>query len=175
MVEDFDDILGGVGRLMLPAPPELCAAEQAFVEAYVRNGKDGAAAVRKAGLQDPRYDVGLVVRRLLGRADIQAGIAAAEAMASVNRDVGQYTREYFLHRLAEVGDRSLEAKQFASAISATKLQAQLLGMLEETVNVNHNVSARELSLDELRKLVGKRVAEEPILLEGEFREVRDGE
>lgn len=176
MVEDFDDILRGTGSepLRLPAPVRLSAAEQVFVEAYVRNGKDGAAAVRKAGLQDPRYDVNHIVRGLLGRQDIQEGIAAAEEMAAVNRDVGQYTREYFLHRLAEVGDRSLEANQFSSAISATKLQAQLLGMLETTVNVNHVMTARELSLSDLRSLVQRKLeASGGALIEGSYTEVED--
>ena len=154
VIEDFDDILRDAPKL-LPAPVSLRPAEQVFVETYVRNGKDGAAAIRKAGLQDPRYDVNYVIRGLLEREDIQAAIASAEAMAQVNRDVSQYTREYFLHRLAEVSDRSLEANQFSSAISATKLQAQLLGLLEETVNIKHTVSARELPLAELRALVAK--------------------
>ena len=146
---------GGVGGspLLLAAPSGKLTPEEVFANAYVRNGRDGAAAVRKAGLQDPRYDMDYVVRSLLARPDVQAYVAQAEDLAAVNRDVRQYTREFFLHELQETRVRAMEANQFGAAITATKTQAQLLGMMEQTVNINHSVSARELSLAELRSLV----------------------
>lgn len=149
--------MGGTGGepLLLAAPTGGQTPEEVFATAYVRNGRDGAAAVRKAGLQDPRYDMDYVVRTLLARVDVQAYVAAAEALQSVNRDVRQYTREFFLHELQDTREKAMEANQFASAISATKLQAGLLGMLEQTVNINHSVSARELSLAELRAMVSR--------------------
>lgn len=148
---------GGSGGapLMLAAPSGKLSPEEVFANAYVRNGKDGAAAVRKAGLQDPRYDMEYVVRSLLARPDVQHYVAQAEELAAVNRDVKQYTREFFLHELQETRVRAMEANQFGAAITATKTQAQLLGMMEQTVNINHSVSARELSLAELRALVQK--------------------
>lgn len=149
--------LGGTGGapLSLPSPSGKLTPEEVFANAYVRNGRDGAAAVRKAGLQDPRYDMEYVVRGLLARPDVQAYVAQAEELAAVNRDVRQYTREFFLHELQETRVRAMEANQFGAAITATKTQAQLLGMMEQTVNINHSVSARELSLAELRALVQK--------------------
>jgi hypothetical protein len=148
---------GGEGgaTLMLAPPSGRLTPEQVFASTYVRNGRDGAAAVRKAGLQDPRYDMEYVVRVLLSRPDIQGLIAEAEGLAAVNRDVRQYTREFFLHELQETRVRAMEANQFGAAITATKTQAQLLGLMEQTVNINHSVSARELSLSELRALVQK--------------------
>jgi len=149
---------GGVGGevpLLLASPSGKLTPEEVFATAYVRNGRDGAAAVRKAGLQDPRYDMDYVVRQLLLRPDVQGYVAAAEELAAQNRDVRQYTREFFLHELQETREKAMEANQFASAISATKLQAGLLGMLEQTVNINHTVSARELSLAELRAMVSR--------------------
>ena len=148
---------GGSGGapLLLSAPSGKLSPEEVFANAYVRNGKDGAAAVRKAGLQDPRYDMEYVVRSLLARPDVQHYVAQAEELAAVNRDVKQYTREFFLHELQETRVRAMEANQFGAAITATKTQAQLLGMMEQTVNINHSVSARELSLAELRALVQK--------------------
>lgn len=148
---------GGVGVPLLPAPSGKLSPEEVFANAYVRNGKDGAAAVRKAGLQDPRYDMDYVVRQLLSRPDVQGFVAQAEELAAVNRDVRQYTREFFLHELQETRVRAMEANQFGAAITATKTQAQLLGMMEQTVNINHSVSARELSLADLRALVQKKM------------------
>ena len=147
--------IGGAGGapLLLAGPSGKLTPEEVFANAYVRNGRDGAAAVRKAGLQDPRYDMDYVVRSLLARPDVQLYVAQAEDLAAVNRDVRQYTREFFLHELQETRVRAMEANQFGAAITATKTQAQLLGMMEQTVNINHSVSARELSLAELRALV----------------------
>jgi hypothetical protein len=146
---------GGTGGavLQLPAPSGRLSPEEVFASAYVRNGRDGAAAVRKAGLQDPRYDMDYVVRQLLSRPDVQVYVSQAEELSAINRDVRQYTREFFLHELQETRVRAMEANQFGAAITATKTQAQLLGMMEQTVNINHSVSARELSLSELRSLV----------------------
>lgn len=168
MAEDPMDILGGSEVKALPAPKPVGkpSKEQVFAEAYVRNGRDGAAAVRKAGLQDPRYPMSYVVQGLLDRPDVQAWVADAEAMVPVNRDVSQYTREFFLHELQEVHERSMEANQFASAISATKLQAQLTGMLEQTVNINHVMTPRELSLNDLRAMVGRALGDEAIPASG---------
>ena len=148
---------GGTGgaQLLLAAPSGKQTPEEVFANTYVKNGRDGAAAVRKAGLQDPRYDMDYVVRSLLARPDVQAYVAAAEDLSAINRDVRQYTREFFLHELQETRVRAMEANQFGAAITATKTQAQLLGMMEQTVNINHSVSARELSLAELRSLVQK--------------------
>lgn len=146
---------GGTGGavLQLPAPSGKLTPEEVFANAYVKNGRDGAAAVRKAGLQDPRYDMDYVVRQLLARPEVQAYVAQAESLAAVNRDVKRYTREFFLHELQETREKAMESNQFGAAITATKTQAQLLGMMEQTVNINHSVSARELSLAELRSLV----------------------
>ena len=56
---------------------------------------------------------------------------------------------------------------------AKKLQAQLLGYLDTTVNVNHTVSARDLPLAELRALVAGRL-EAPALIEGAYSEIEEG-
>jgi hypothetical protein len=52
----------------------------------------------------------------------------------------------------------LADKQYASAITAVKTQAQLLGFMEQTVNINHRVAVREMSLEDLRRLVSERGA-----------------
>lgn len=170
MTEEPEDILGGKPVRLLAAPSGKPTPEMVFAETYVRNGRDGAAAVRKAGLQDTRYSMSYVVRQLLERPDVRAYIEAAEQLEEVSRDVGQYTREYFLHNLHDVNRKALEAGQYASAISATKLQAQLLGMLEQTVNVNHVMTPRDLSLSELRSMVTRALEREGPVIDGEFTE-----
>jgi hypothetical protein len=66
-----------------------------------------------------------------------------------------------------------EAK-FPSAVNAVKAQAQLLGYMDQTVTVNHNVRAAELSLEDLRAMVSKELAAtapQPALIEAEYTEV----
>ena len=68
----------------------------------------------------------------------------------------EYTRDLFLDELQAVHERALDAKSFASAISAVKAQAQLLGMMDQTLNINHTVTAKDLDLQTLRAMVADR-------------------
>jgi hypothetical protein len=61
-----------------------------------------------------------------------------------------------------------------------KAQAQLLGYMDQTVTVNHNVRAAELSLEDLRRMVSTELAQSPVPLmidadvsDAEFEEVND--
>jgi hypothetical protein len=58
-----------------------------------------------------------------------------------------------------------------------KAQAQLLGYMDQTVTINHNVRASELSLEDLRAMVSKELAQTPVPLmieDAEVTEVDDG-
>jgi hypothetical protein len=77
----------------------------------------------------------------------------------------EYTRDLFLDELQAVHERALDAKNFTSAISAVKTQAQLLGMMDQTVNVNHTVTAKDLDLQTLRAMVADR-AKPAMVIEG---------
>jgi hypothetical protein len=48
-----------------------------------------------------------------------------------------------------------------SAINAVKAQAQLLGYMDQNVTITHNVRASELSLEDLRAMVSKELAQAP--------------
>jgi hypothetical protein len=58
--------------------------------------------------------------------------------------------------LQAVVQAAMDKGAYPSAISAVKAQAQLLGMLDQTVNVNHSVSAKDLDLATLRAMVADR-------------------
>jgi hypothetical protein len=62
---------------------------------------------------------------------------------------------------------AMDKGAYPSAISAVKTQAQLLGMLDQTVNVNHSVSAKDLSLSELRALVARELVDSPMIIDAE--------
>ena len=61
-----------------------------------------------------------------------------------------------MDELQAVHERALDAKNFTSAISAVKTQAQLLGFMDQTVNINHTVTAKDLDLQTLRAMVADR-------------------
>jgi hypothetical protein len=79
--------------------------------------------------------------------------AESEGFLTERRD---YTRDLFLDELQAVVQAAMGAGAYPSAINAVKAQAQLLGMLDQTVNVNHTVSAKELDLATLRAMVADR-------------------
>jgi hypothetical protein len=75
-----------------------------------------------------------------------------------------------LDELQAVHERALDAKNFTSAISAVKTQAQLLGFMDQTVNINHTVTAKDLDLQTLRAMVADR-AKPVAVIEADYREV----
>jgi hypothetical protein len=157
MNDDFTDILGNEALLGIEGDTRL-TPEAIFVEEYVRSG-NAFMACNKSGLVDPRYPMEVMARRTLERPEIQAAISLTKKLGVRRGDVpGMFSREMLLDELQRVHEGALADKQYASAITAVKTQAQMLGFMEQTVNVNHHVSVRELSLDDLRRLVSERRA-----------------
>lgn len=163
-----------------------------FVREYVKTG-DAMLATSRAGLNDSRYTLSVLAEHHLRRPEIQAAIEIAKEL---NRDaksaVGGYTRELILEDLERLHRDARDDGMYAPAISAKKVQAQLLGYLDQTVNVRHSVEPREMSTDELRRriaeMTGKeaalpapytRLEAEPIkqasIVDAEYTEVKDAD
>jgi hypothetical protein len=128
-----------------------------FVDEYVRTG-NAYMACNRAGILDTRYPLEVTARKTLERPEIQAAIEVARSLYKANekRVPGLYSREMLLDELQRVHEQSLHDRSYAASISAVKTQAQMLGYLETTININHGVSARELSLSDLRRMVSER-------------------
>ena len=156
--EDFSDVLGGDLAVQYGIEGDTKMTPEAiFVEEYLRSG-NAFMACNKSGLVDARYPMEVVARRTLERPEIQAAIALGKKLQARNgrRDPpGMYSREMILDELQRIHEQSLADKSYASSINAVKAQAQMLGFLDQTVNVNHRVSAKELSLDDLRRMVSE--------------------
>jgi hypothetical protein len=101
--------------------------------------------------------------------EVQRLITEAES-SGILIERTEYTRDLFLDELQAVHERALDAKNFTSAISAVKTQAQLLGFMDQTLNVNHTVTAKDLDLATLRAMVADR-AKPVAVIEAEYREV----
>lgn len=162
-----------------------------FVREYVKTG-DAMLATSRAGLNDSRYTLSVLAEHHLRRPEIQAAIEIAKEL---NRDaksvVAGYTRELILEDLERLHRDARDDGMYAPAISAKKVQAQLLGYLDQTVNVRHSVEPREMSTDELRRRIAEMSGKEPALpapyqriepqptqasiVDAEFTEVKDAD
>lgn len=158
-----------------------------FVREYVRTG-DALLAVSRAGLGDSRYALSVVAEYHLGRPEIQAAIAIQRDLAKTEkrREEG-YTLDLILDDLENLHQKAKEDGAYAPAISAKKVQAQLLGFLDQTVNIRHSVVPREMTTDELRLRIAElsrasgmleapaAEVESPAIIEAEFVEVKKGD
>lgn len=145
--------------------------EAVFCREYIRTGDAKIACVR-AGLTDSQFALSVQAEAVLVRPEIQAALEVLRD-SGVKRERVVVTRDLIIEELQSAHEKAMAGGQVASAVSAKKLQAQLLGYLDQTVNINHTVSARDLPLAELRALVSGRLeaGETPALIEGNFREV----
>jgi hypothetical protein len=131
-----------------------------FARVYVeqralKKGNAAEIACVRAGITSPELNMSIVASRQLARPEVQRLIMAAEA-SGVDVERREYTRDLFLDELQAVVQAAMDKGAYPSAISAVKTQAQLLGMLDQTVNVNHSVSAKDLDLATLRAMVADR-------------------
>lgn len=145
--------------------------EAIFCREYLKTGDAKIACVR-AGLANSEYALGVQAEAQLRRPEIQAALEVLRE-SGVKRERVVVTRDLIIEELQAAHEAAMRGGQVASAVSAKKLQAQLLGYLDTTVNVHHTVSARDLPLAELRAMVAGRLesGDVPALIEGNFREV----
>jgi hypothetical protein len=150
-----------------------------FARVYVEQRslkKANAAEIAcvRAGITSPELNMSIVASRQLARAEVQRLIMAAEA-EGIQAERREYTRDLFLDELQAVVQAAMDKGAFPSAISAVKTQAQLLGMLDQTVNVNHNVSAKDLDLETLRAMVADRARPVRVIEGALVRGIGDGD
>ncbi len=175
MLDDMDDGGFGLGSL-ISEEAEIAMREDrdlVFAREYVRlralKSKNPAElACVRAGITNPEYHIKVVAERQLARVEVQRLIAEAESSGMVIERT-EYTRDLFLDELQAVHERALDAKNFTSAISAVKTQAQLLGMMDQTLNINHTVTAKDLDLATLRAMVADR-AKPVTVIDAEYRD-----
>ena len=173
---DWDDNDFGLGSLISEDAAVAMRDDRdlVFAREYVRlralKSKNAAElACVRAGITNPEYHIKVVADRQLARPEVQRLITEAESSGIVIERT-EYTRDLFLDELQAVHERALDAKNFTSAISAVKTQAQLLGMMDQTVNINHTVTAKDLDLATLRAMVADRA--KPVnVIEADYRDV----
>ena len=165
MFADMDDLI-----TVTPEERDEFFAREYVIQRALKNPNAAEIACVKAGISSPELNMSIVAARQLARPDVQKLIMRFEG-EGVEVERREYSRDLFLDELQAVAQAALEAKAFPSVISAVKTQAQLLGMLDQTVNVNHTVSAKDLDLATLRAMVADR-ASRNVVIEGDFKEVK---
>lgn len=150
-----------------------------FVREYVKTG-DALLAFNRAGYVSGGVGAKVGAERTLARAEIRLALEVLRGMGIEKAEdipVDPLSRDGLVEKLEVIHGSAMKEAAFPSAINAVKTQAQLLGYMDTVVTVNHNVSPRELSLDDLRALVAKELDKPaPVaLIEAEYTEVRDGE
>lgn len=148
--------------------------DSVFCREYLATGSAKQAVIR-AGIVDSQYSIDVVARRTLERPEIQAAIAVLRDLG-VKREPVVVTRDLILDESQVLYEVAKESGQVSAGVSALKLQAQLLGLLDQTVTVNHTMAVTELPLSELRRLAAERLMDPSgdggaRMIEGSFREV----
>ena len=173
MWDDMDTEDGGFGLgSLIGDDAEIAMREDrdlVFAREYVRlralkTKNPAELACVRAGITNPEYHIKVVAERQLARPDVQRLVTEAET-SGLTIERTEYTRDLFLDELQAVHERALDARNFTSAISAVKTQAQLLGFMDQTVNINHTVTAKDLDLATLRAMVADR-AKPAMVIEG---------
>lgn len=146
-----------------------------FVKEYVKTG-DAVLAFNRAGYPTGGVSTKIMAERTLARPEIALALEVLrEAGVEKKEEADPLSREGLIDRLGSIYDVALDKEALPSAINAVKAQAQLLGYMDQVVTVNHNVTASELSLEELRLLVAKEVGpprlEQRSIIEGEYTDV----
>lgn len=146
-----------------------------FVREYVKTG-DALLAFNRAGYVTGGVGAKVAAERTLARPEIKLALSVLAEMGIEKGEdipVDPQSREGLVDRLDVIHEAAMEEGAFPSAINAVKVQAQLLGYMDQVVTVNHHVSARELSLEDLRMLVSKELGETPALIEADYTEVSE--
>jgi len=138
-----------------------------FVQEYVRReGQDGAgaAAVIASQLRDPRWLPHQMAEQLLENPAMQAAIKAVRAVHKP-RDMAEISLDTILMDTEILFQDAKDARQFTAALGIKKLQAELKGLLNKTIDLNVRHSISTMSDAELEALARKKT------IEGEFTDV----
>jgi hypothetical protein len=145
---------------MLNIPPDV-ERDAMFVKVYLQTG-DGLDACKRAGFIINGYDDRTVAEYLLDRCDIQEAIKIAKESKGKKPASVDITRESIISDLDAIHQSAMIDKDYTPAIAAKKLQAQLMGVLQETVQVTHKMDVTRMTDDQLMKLIALKSKQEDL-------------
>ena len=136
---------------MLNIPPDI-ERDAIFVKIYLQTG-DGLDACKRAGFVINGYDDRTVAEYLLDRLDIQAALQLAKESQNYKPAVVEITRESIISDLDTIHQSAMFDKDYTPAIAAKKLQAQLMGVLQENVQVTHKMDVTRMTDEQLINMI----------------------
>lgn len=142
-----------------------------FVQEYVKHESQpdaGVIAVIRSCLRGP-FVPAVMAERTLARPEVQAAITAARSFYKP-RTTTDVTPQSLTDDLETVFQKAIDDKQYAPAINAKRLQADLYGLTKTTVDVNITHRVEDMSTAELQ-----RIAARAKTVDAEFTEVADDE
>ena len=145
---------------MLNIPPDV-ERDAIFVKVYLQTG-DGLDACKRAGFVVHGYDDRTVAEYMLDRCDIQEAVKAAKESKARKPASVDITRESIISDLDAIHQSAMVDKEYAPAIAAKKLQAQLMGVLQESVQVTHKMDVTRMTDEQLMKLIALKSKQEDI-------------
>ena len=145
---------------MLSIPPDV-ERDALFVKVYLQTG-DGLDACKRAGFVVHGYDDRTVAEYLLDRCDIQEAIKVAKESKARKPASVDITRESIISDLDAIHQSAMIDKDYTPAIAAKKLQAQLMGVLQESVQVTHKMDVTRMTDDQLMKLIALKSKQEDL-------------
>jgi len=145
---------------MLNIPPDV-ERDAMFVKVYLQTG-DGLDACKRAGFIINGYDDRTVAEYLLDRCDIQEAIKVAKESKGRKPASVDITRESIISDLDTIHQSAMFDKDYTPAIAAKKLQAQLMGVLTENVQVTHKMDVTRMTDDQLMRLIALKSKQEDL-------------
>ena len=142
------------GAKLKPKKPrparKLTDKQLSFCKWYVSGvcNLNGAAAARKAGYQGNDATIRAIASQNLTKSLVRAEIDKRLAKAMSGADV---TVENVLRKIVDIGEKALEAEQYASAARCAELEGRYLKMF--TDKIEHGQDIEEMSTEELVQLL----------------------
>lgn len=132
---------------ILPADDE---QDSVFVQEMARHG-DGMTAIVRSGIRDPRYSMEVVLRKTLERPEIRAAVKALERIEKATAP-SEITRDSVVADMQHIYEKAESIGDIKGAIAAKRLQADLMGFLEQKIAVTHTMKAEEMTDAQLMRI-----------------------
>jgi len=145
---------------MLSIPVDL-EKDALFVKIFLQTG-DALDACKRAGFIVHGYNDRIVAEYLLDRPDIQVALRAAKESETRKTAPVDITRESIISDLDVIHQSAMIEKDYTPAIAAKKLQATLMGMVQENIQITHNLDVTRMTDAQLVQMIAAKSRQEDL-------------
>ncbi len=152
---------------MTPLTEPNPAADALFVKLYLQTG-DALDSYIRCGHKAHGYEARTAAAWLLEQPNIQLALKTAETLKP--KAPVDITRESIVSDLDAIHASAVADKDYTPAIAAKKLQASLLGLIQENVQITHKMDVSAMTDAQLEKLIAAKAKQ----IDGEFTVIPQG-